>query len=259
MGKFSGLSTDITNQKSWNSECQNAALSLHQYGQITHDVPKDFNNCTDDKTRETAKNSNLAQGESSCWESISGFIRDEGSNNAEEVGHRRWLLHPSLKEIGVGFYPAENVNSTNYLPPISVVKFQEPNAPLSPSKYENDLQFISWPSAGPFPIAHIPSVWSINYPAFSDSSIQAEDLIIEITRQDGTTLPTKKHLISRSTKGTSDCLIIQMTTEALSYCVVGSTITVKVYIQIYSQLFYLSFLYLGLKLLIHIFSINISI
>ncbi|OHT15641.1 hypothetical protein TRFO_14012 [Tritrichomonas foetus] len=239
--QFAGLSTNITNQQSWNSECQKASLSLHQYGQITHDIPASFTKCTDEKARETAKNSNLAQGESSCWESISGFIRDEGSNNAEEVGHRRWLLHPSLKEIGVGFYPAENVNTTNYLPPISVVKFRESNAPLSPAKYEDNLQFISWPSAGPFPIAHIPSVWSINYPAFSDQSIKAEDLIIEITRQDGTTLPTKKHLVSRSTKGTSDCLIIQMTPEALSYCVVGSTITVKVYIQNKTPLQYLTY------------------
>jgi len=51
--------------------------------------------------------SNLAWGTSSP-DSIDLYIRDPGQGNATSLGHRRWVLHPNLGKVGVGFYSGGN-------------------------------------------------------------------------------------------------------------------------------------------------------
>lgn len=51
--------------------------------------------------------SNLAWGTNSP-DSIDLYIRDPGQGNATSLGHRRWVLHPNLGKVGVGFYSGGN-------------------------------------------------------------------------------------------------------------------------------------------------------
>lgn len=51
--------------------------------------------------------SNLAWGTSSP-DSIDLYIRDPGQGNAASLGHRRWVLHPNLGKVGVGFVSGGN-------------------------------------------------------------------------------------------------------------------------------------------------------
>ncbi len=49
--------------------------------------------------------SNLAWG-TSCADSIDLYVSDPG--NATTLGHRRWVLHPNLGKVGVGYYEGGN-------------------------------------------------------------------------------------------------------------------------------------------------------
>ena len=228
----------VTNQVNWNSRCMATASALHTLGYITH-TPPSTASCYSEEIANVAANSNLYQGASSAWESVSGWIYDAGEENAQHVGHRRWILLPGLKEFGIGYVREEGTVSNseedtgsylNYKPSIAVMQIHDGEQAIDQT-YPEGVNFISWPSAGPFPYDHIPAIWSINYPGFSDTTLQPSDLTIIIKRQDGLTLPVSSYHFSRVNYGSSDCLVIRMSPEGTSYCTVGSTIHVQIYIS----------------------------
>ena len=230
---LAGLNT-VSNKEGWNEQCMKTASALHTLGYITHEFPSGAS-CYSDVVKAVAANSNLYQGSNSAWDAVSGWIMDLGEENAQHVGHRRLILLPALKEFGIGYVAQEGELSDdsgsyiNYKPSIAVMQISEQDQTFD-NTYPDGVNFISWPSAGPFPVDHLPPIWSICFPDFSSSSLRPEDLIIRIKRQDGLNIPVSRFYFSRENYGSNDCLLLEISPEGTAYCSVGSTIHVQIYI-----------------------------
>ncbi|HPD00223.1 MAG TPA: dockerin type I domain-containing protein [Acetivibrio sp.] len=166
-----GLPDDIELNDTYNNYAQHATIVFERLKQLTHypkkpdDMPDDFYSLA----YNGASNSNIAYGYASLMNSIMGYMKDEDDSNISIVGHRRWLLNPSMTKIGFGqcgiFYSA-------YVADMS----------RSPSiKFD----FISWPARNNMPReyfynSNIP--WSVNLGSnYANPSL--DDVEVTLTRR----------------------------------------------------------------------------
>ncbi|WKX78122.1 CAP domain-containing protein [Zobellia laminariae] len=96
--KAVGLNNTIEEEATKSVKSQQAALMIHANGTLNH-FPPDTWKCFTNDGKEAAANSLLTSTKNSA--SIDSYMRDQCSENYP-VGHRRWLLWPRLKEIGIG-------------------------------------------------------------------------------------------------------------------------------------------------------------
>ena len=84
-------------------------------------------------------------------ETVDYYMFDKGSDNAN-VGHRRWILSPTLKKITIGAY-----GSTG-----QTYKSAHALRVMDDDLHGNtcDVPYIAWPAPGPFPRHLIPERWS---------------------------------------------------------------------------------------------------
>jgi len=109
---------------------------------------------------------------------VKGFVCDDvGLSNLQAVGHRRWILNPTLLNVGFGMAQSEQ---GYYYVPLKV---------FDRSGIAFDHDFVSWPASGNFPTnlfsANVP--WSVSLnPSLYRKPIR-ENLKITVTRaHDGT-------------------------------------------------------------------------
>ena len=82
--------------------------------------------------------SNLAQGYS-IYDSISAYMNDEDIDNNQIIGHRKWLMNPFLKRVGIG--QVGNFNNI-YVADDSAMSFNNDNIVTYPTKV-NFTEFIN--------------------------------------------------------------------------------------------------------------------
>ena len=116
----------------YSATAQQAALIQHYQGGLKHFPPKSAQ-CYSKKGAKGSSSSNLAWGSSNAKVVIQ-YMADAGSTNTA-VGHRRWILNPLTRKIGVGQVGIHNV--------LHVVGSQSDRNPVP--------RYVSWPSAGYFP------------------------------------------------------------------------------------------------------------
>lgn len=108
-----------------------------------------------------------------------GYMDDSGSNNVATVGHRRWILNPTMKYTGFGF--AINGRGAAY----SAMYAFDQNGTTP------DYDFISWPASGNFPteLASTKMPWhvTLNPNKFDVSKMSTDSIRITITAPNGTT------------------------------------------------------------------------
>lgn len=87
---------------------------------------------------------------------ILGWMQDEGSNNIEHAGHRRWMLIPGATNFGIGY---ASVVSSSYYEGYSSLHVDDGWNSGNPDTY------VAWPSSGDFPIEYFTGDWSSNVTA----------------------------------------------------------------------------------------------
>lgn len=87
--------------------------------------------------------SNLAWG-TSLPDSIDLYIRDPGAGNATSLGHRRWVLHPTLGKVGIGYVSGGNNGFGGQAQALGV--FDTSGSGPTPAWY-------AWPPAGYVPLS----------------------------------------------------------------------------------------------------------
>lgn len=143
--RLAHVSSDIHLDSNLTTMCQEAALMMHSNNELSHDPTKDWSCYTDDGKKAASK-SNLALGAHSV-NALSLYMRDPGANNGA-VGHRRWILYSRAKDIGLG--------STSRAHAMYVIhNRQDP---------PEDLDYITYPSEGYFPLPLLPERWSFSKP-----------------------------------------------------------------------------------------------
>lgn len=85
-------------------------------------------------------------------EAVRQFARDDGGANRFVLGHRRWLLYPSMKYTGLGL--AQDTEGRSYA---AMYVMDE-------SAGDTDYDWIAWPSAGAFPAEYMSAEtpWSLS-------------------------------------------------------------------------------------------------
>ena len=121
---LAGLPSDITLNDSYNETTQAASLVNASNNVLTH-YPSQPSGMSDELYKlgsNGAKSSNIASGFYNITSSIiDGYVADTDSYNIDRVGHRRWVLNPSMKQTGFGFvgkftamYSLDRTRSENF-------------------------------------------------------------------------------------------------------------------------------------------------
>jgi len=141
--RMSGLAA-VTEDFSASNEAQQTALMMHAQNNLSH-YPTSAWRCHTAAGAATAAESNLTLGVVGP-RGVLGQIEDPGAGN-EALGHRRWLLFPKLKSVGVA-----NTNRA------SVVRV------LGDFGNRNSVSnWVSWPPPGYVPDETVFDRWSISY------------------------------------------------------------------------------------------------
>ncbi len=85
-----GVSDDVKISPKLADYAQEAAEACAKAGEISHDLGHYTNQ------------SNLSSGVGNAAKTVSQYIADNGDNNREKRGHRRWCLYPKLSATGFG-------------------------------------------------------------------------------------------------------------------------------------------------------------
>ena len=146
LGQVSFTST-LNTSASW------GALCLAMNDEFTHfpDQPADMSTEDYQKAYYATSHSNLS------WSAgypvarvlavaVSGQMADEDAGNIQVLGHRRWLLHPNTKTMGVGtagnVYTSGSWSTDSYYTDIRVFGDDVTTETVS------DYTFIAWPASG---------------------------------------------------------------------------------------------------------------
>ncbi|KAK8842504.1 hypothetical protein M9Y10_026095 [Tritrichomonas musculus] len=234
--KLAGLPENVKNDETLNNGCYLAAKYSSRAASLSHSIHDYWKDTCDFNSGDnwqliasSLKNSNLAQGEERIMSMISGLIDDEGADNEDSVGHRRWFLYPYLTKIGVGFYPLSKHRMEGYTvqyPPSGV--FNVINENYNSNEYTG-VNFIAWPPAGPFPLERLPSSWSVYYKEFQKEGATLDNIVIKITRDDGLNLEYSKANLATNTMGMKGTLVFKLTDNSLKLIKAGRGVHVQIY------------------------------
>lgn len=113
---IAGIPYDVALDDSYNEKAQAASLANYVNDELSH-TPAQPAGMPDDMyglAQNGAGSSNIAWGSSASWKLnrfiVMSWMEDGDSSNIDRVGHRRWLLNPSMKKTGFGL--VNGVNGT---------------------------------------------------------------------------------------------------------------------------------------------------
>ena len=104
---IAGLSSDVVLNDDYVKQAQGASVVNSVNNELSHNPEKPAG-MSDEVYRigaEGASHSNIAMGYNNIDASlVYGYMEDGDSSNIDRLGHRRWLLNPSMKATGFGYY-----------------------------------------------------------------------------------------------------------------------------------------------------------
>ncbi len=153
---LAGVPGDVAYDGELNRRAQETALLMAANDQIDHQPPSSWR-CYTASAASGAGQSNLALGIQGA-ESIDGYLREPGASNFA-VGHRRWILLPTTRHMGIGDAgTGENGGGSR----TSALWVFDP-APRGARPVPRD-EFVAWPPRGHVPYPVVPARWSFSWP-----------------------------------------------------------------------------------------------
>lgn len=116
MRYIAGLPADVTLNSQYNTYAQHASLVLAALGEGLSHYPAKPNGMSNSMYQLGylgASSSNISGGYPNIIYSLIGCMIDSGSN-IDTVGHRRWILNPSMQATGFGIAADSSANNVNY-------------------------------------------------------------------------------------------------------------------------------------------------
>ncbi|MCD9020590.1 S-layer homology domain-containing protein [Cohnella silvisoli] len=157
---LSGLPDDVASTAALNLQAQYGSVLLASFGRLSHhpspqpaDMPKDFYDKGYKSTSQANIYSSYGFDDHIAARSIDAYMEDSDTDNLDLVGHRRWILNPPLKNVGIGL--AVGVEDWKY----SALQV------FDKSRTEKiDYEYIAYPAQGAFPIEVFKSgyAWSVS-------------------------------------------------------------------------------------------------
>jgi len=144
---LSGLPYDVVATATLNSQAQYGSVLLASEGNFSHTPPKpaDMTKTFYEKGLASTSSANIYASfgfdEHIVARSIDAYMEDSDTSNLAALGHRRWILNPALKNIGVGL--AEGEEDWSYS---ALQVFDQSRAK------KLDFNYIAYPAEGAFPV-----------------------------------------------------------------------------------------------------------
>ncbi len=157
------LPSVIIDNTEWNDVAQHASLTNYANDVLSHfpTQPSGMHDDLYDKAVIGAKTSNIyygmyLAGQMELKNTIIGYMDDSDDTNIKVLGHRRWLIHPNLDQIGVG-YVTDGVKTYS-----AIRVFDDQNNDFFNTK--NKADYVAWPSAEAFPLNFFEphTAWSVS-------------------------------------------------------------------------------------------------
>ena len=145
---MAGVNPAISLNNESNRLAQEAALVMAAAGDLSHEPDSSWP-CYSQDAYDGASQSNLSLGDFGV-QSIDGYIEDPGSDNYP-VGHRRWILDPTLLNIGTG-----DTRNSNALFVISSETRED-------AQIREESGYVMWPPRGYVPRSQIYNRWSVSH------------------------------------------------------------------------------------------------
>lgn len=133
----------VLHDPAFDAEQQECAVMMAASGTIDHYPPSTWP-CYTAAGAKAARSSNLALGTASILplaDTVDGFVRDDGANNYEQVGHRRWVLDPGMRSTSFGYALRRGIAFGCML-----------IADALPVEERPDVDFVAYPPPGPMPV-----------------------------------------------------------------------------------------------------------
>lgn len=202
--KTAGLG-EVTLDEKYNEYAQNGAMVMKgtegtiingvDYGGLTHFPPKTDNITSDQFKLGSAgtRGGNIGKGHTSLTDTIlNGYMYDGDAGNILAMGHRRWILNPTMSKVGFGqveeyncMYAHDNTNSKERIE--DFVTWPATNMPTELMSYNTDTQSLSSELNSAMP-------WTCqlgnNY-----KIVPSKDLTITVTYPDGHEFKVPSHKI----------------------------------------------------------------
>lgn len=145
---LAGLPDDIELDPTLVDAAQHGAVLL-AVGEFAHSQPKpaDMGQAFYEIANSATNSSNIGWGYTTLWDFNFGCADDSDPYNIDRLGHRRWLLNPSMQYTGMGYADAR---ATTY-----AFDSRRPETV--------DYDTVNWPAAGAFPVQMTSSgmAWSV--------------------------------------------------------------------------------------------------
>ena len=172
-----GLPDDVTLDAAYTDEVQHSAVVLAGIGgSLTHYPvkPADMDQSFFDIGYAGTTSSNIAAGNMALHLTVDVYLSDAGDTNIAVVGHRRWILNPSLAKTGFGWAKKTGSLYNTY------------SAMHAFDRSRSDVVTYTsygWPAAGPFPRDFFPdgTPWSIHLDTF-DYDYDMTGVVVTLTR-----------------------------------------------------------------------------
>jgi len=157
---LAGLPDDIEPDFTLGDQQQAAALLNAVNGELSHypSQPQGMSKDLFNLGANGAKSSNIAYGADNFMDAVIDlYMADSSEGNIDRVGHRRWILNPTMKKTMFG--AAVGRAGAREVPYSNMYSFDKSRA-----SGEVAYEYIAWPSAGTFPLEvwHAKDPWSIS-------------------------------------------------------------------------------------------------
>ena len=157
----------VTERAEYTADAQSAALMMAAEGELSHEPTSSWA-CYTTQGARGAGMSNLhyrggfSRGPYEGVYAIDSYMRDSGDNNMS-VGHRRWIIEPGARQMGIGKAYASRVSS-------DALYVVDSDIFLRQSDVREVRDFVAWPPPGYIPAEAVWGRWSFSPRGASDFS-----------------------------------------------------------------------------------------
>lgn len=156
--RLAGLNA-VTLDSELTARAQHGAVLLGAVGELTHhpDKPADMEDSFYQRGLNATSSSNIYMGTNATLpQAVDAFMDDSDGGNLSALGHRRWLLNPTMGKTGFGFSPGSRTFGDYTYNFATLWAFDR-------SGGAGDYDFIAWPASGAFPstLFNTKQAWSV--------------------------------------------------------------------------------------------------
>ncbi|WP_130616287.1 S-layer homology domain-containing protein [Cohnella abietis] len=178
---LAGVPDDLVADSSLEQQQQTGALLNAVNKQLSHHPvqPADMSQSQFDLGYKATSSSNLFLGSNTFYDNVLGYMSDSDASNIDRVGHRRWIINPTMKKTMFGMVYAD----MSYGYPVPFATMSAFNSERNPSEVSYD--YVAWPSAGYFPqeVFSPNDAWSVSLNTSRYDKSHTNDIRVELVRE----------------------------------------------------------------------------